>query len=116
MAVVPNLSRQLVSSNVIFELLLVFRSLEGEPVRRRITNSVAENNVQSERDFVDEVVHVSFQTAVVVTAKDQTSFVVDPHPARKVDRRHACEMTLSVDMTRGVLDQPQQINEQPTSE
>ena len=89
MAVVPNLGRQLVSPNEILELLLVLCSLEEEPVRRRITNSVAENYVESEGDFVDEVVHVTFQTAVVVAAKHQPSLVVDKDPARKMNRRHA---------------------------
>ena len=116
MAVVPNLSRQLVSSNEILKLLFVLCSLKKKPVCYRITNSVAENDVQSKGDFIDEVVHVSFQTAVVVAAKDESSFVIDKDPACKMNGRHACEMTARVDVTRGVLDEPQQIHEQPAAE
>ena len=107
MAVVPDLSRQLVSSNELLELLLVLCALKKKPICCRITNSVAENDVQSKGDFVDEVVHVSFQTAVVVAAKDESSFVIDKDPACKMNRGHACEVTARVDVTRGVLDEPQ---------
>src|SRR5690349_4451671 len=103
------------SSNVVFEPLLVFSSLKEKPICCWITDPVAEHDVQSEGDFVDEVVHVSFETAVVVAAKDQPSFLVDPDPTRKMNRRYACEMTSRVDVTRGVLDQPQEIRKQPAA-
>ena len=103
------------SSNEVLESLLVFRALEKQPVRFRISNSVAKNYIQAKRDFVYEVVHVTFQTAVVVAAKHEALFVVDEDPAREMDRRHAGEVTSCVDVSRGVLDQPEQHDESPAA-
>src|SRR5690348_4985239 len=116
MTVVPNLCRQLVTSNEILELLLVLRALKKQPVSCRITNPVAEHDVQPKRNLVDEVVHVAFKTAIVITAKDESLPVVDEHPARKVDRRHTREMTTRVDVSRRVFNQPKQRHERPTPE
>ena len=114
--VVPNLRRQLVSSNEILEFLLVLRALEEQPIGCRITNPVAEHDVQPKRDLVDEVVHVTFQTAVVVAAKHKSLLVVDVNPAREMYRRHAREISSRVDVTRGVLNEPQEGYERPAPE
>src|SRR5690242_10966666 len=114
MTVVPDLRGQLVTANEILKLLLVLRALEKQPVRRRITNPVTENHVQSKRDFVDEVVHVTFQAAIIITAKHEALLVIDKYPAREMNRRHAREMSARVDVSCRVLDKPQQDHECPT--
>ena len=116
MAVVPNLGRQFVPSNEILKLLLVLRALEEQPVCSRISDSITEHDVQPKRDFVDEVVHVTFQATVVITAKHQTPLAIDEDPTREMNRRHASEMTARVDVSRRVLHQPQESHERPAPE
>ncbi len=40
---------------------------------------------QSEEDFVDEVIHVAFKTAIVIAGKDDSLSAIEKDPARKLN-------------------------------
>src|SRR5712672_1996937 len=85
MRVVPDLRRQLVPSKNVFELLLVLRAIQKQPSRSGITDAIAKHHVEPESHLVDEIVHVAFQAAIVVTGKQQPLLVIEKYPARKMD-------------------------------
>ena len=103
MRVVPDLGRQLVTADVAFELLLVVRAVEDQIVRARIADAVAENEIETEPHLVDEVIHIAFQTAVVIAGEVEALSVVDEHPSREMDRAHAGEAAARVEVPRAPL-------------
>ena len=67
------------------EGLFVFRAVGDEPVSPWIANAIAEDDIQSEGDFVDEVIHVAFEASIVVTHEEDSLFPVEEEPARELN-------------------------------
>src|SRR6185503_19240103 len=86
---VPDVRGHLVATQVLLEFALVTASVQKEPVRPGVSDAVAEDDVEPEADFVDEVVHVALETAVIVAEKYDPLAVVEKHPAREMNRAHA---------------------------
>ena len=84
-------------------------------LRPRIAEAVAEDDVQSKADLVDEVVHVAFEAAIVVAGEQHAPLVVDEDPAREVNRGHACQPSAVEDVSRGVIDHPQDEGQHPAA-
>ena len=104
---VPDRRHDLMVAQVVLERCLVLRSPEDQPPGRRIAHPVAEDGVEAPRQPVDEVVHVALERAVVGTGENQPPAVVDGHPAREVDRAHACQVVAVVDVAIGVVETDQ---------
>ena len=73
----------------------------------RIADAVAEDEVEPEAGLVDEVVHVALEASVVVAHEGEPLFLVDPDPAREVNRSYARQPPARVDVLRGVVEDPQ---------
>src|SRR5690349_2739647 len=113
MSVVPDLGRYLMTAQNVLERLLVLGPALQQPVGPRISNAIAENQIESKRNFVDEVVHVGLEAAIVVAAEHQSTLIVDEHPPRKMYRANACQPAVIVDMSCGVVDDPKQEAQEP---
>src|SRR3954468_8067225 len=82
---VPARRGQLMHQVEALENLLVQRAVEHQPVRLRIIDAVAECDVESPGDLVDEIVHVIFEAAIVVAGEDDAPLVVKKDPATEMD-------------------------------
>src|SRR5258708_30765081 len=63
---VPDLRRYLVAAIGVLESQLVLGAVLDQPVGARIAATVAEDDVQSPSDLVDEIVHIGLMAAVIV--------------------------------------------------
>jgi len=72
----------------VFEFLFVRGAAGKQPARPRISDAVREHYIQAEGDLVDEVVHVAFQAAIVVTGKQDTLLAIQKHPPGKMNSAH----------------------------
>src|SRR6266545_2930837 len=92
-----------------FESLFIVGAVQNEPVGLRVIDAIAEGRVQSPGNLVDEVIHIAFEAAIVVTAEDDTAFVVEEQPAGEMDGLHAQQIGVIEDVageeTRAVQDQ-----------
>src|SRR5205085_7377832 len=100
---VPNLTGQRVAAQKIFIFLFILAAVEDEPVRARITDSVAEDGVQTEARLVNEIVHVTFDSAIVVAEKNHPLFAIEIDPAREMNRANASEPAGPGNMPRGPI-------------
>jgi hypothetical protein len=64
---------------------LVDATIPHEPIRFGVTNPIAKGGVESKACFVDEVIHVALDAAVIVAAKDHTLSPSNKDPPRKVN-------------------------------
>ena len=99
------------ATQIAFETLLVARALHHQPVSVGIAHAVTENEIQPPAHFVDEVVHVGFQAAVIVAGEDETRAVIEECPSRKVNGLHAGEMTAGVYVATGIVEPEQQYDD-----
>src|SRR5580698_396098 len=58
--VVPDLRRHLVPAKILLEMLFILCTIQHKPIRSRIADPVAEDDIQSKSDLVDKVIHVAF--------------------------------------------------------
>src|SRR5579883_1854887 len=107
---------QLMPPDKILELLLIFRAVEHQPVCRRISDAIAEDHIQPERNFVDEVVHIAVQAAVVVACEKEPLLVIEKYPVRKMNCRYAGQSAAIEDVPRCVVDKPENIYQCPAPE
>ena len=89
---------------------------EDQPIRPWIAHSITEDEVQPPRDFVDEIVHVTFQTAVVVACEEEALFVVEKHPTRKMNRADSGEMPTVENMPGSVIQESNEESHRPAPE
>src|SRR5215467_3243516 len=75
-----------------------------EPIRSWITNAIAKGRVQPKTCFVNKVVHITLDAAVVVAAKDHSLPASYKDPSREVNRAYATEPAGARDMPRAVVD------------
>src|SRR5580658_7723682 len=97
MCVVPHLSDQFMPPQKVLEELLILRAFRYQPVGPWVADPVAEHGIQSKAGFVDEIVHVAFEAAIVVTCEQKPGTAVKVDPAGKMDRVYARETPLGVD-------------------
>jgi hypothetical protein len=64
---------------------LIDATIAHQPIRSGITDPIAKGRVQPKACFVDEVIHVALDAAVVVTAKNHSLPASNKHPAREVN-------------------------------
>jgi len=83
-----------------------------EPPGARITDEVAEDDIEAPPDLVDEIVHIGLMAAVVVAGEEATPLAVEQDPAREVDRLDAREVAAIVDMPRTVTGEPENRRQQ----
>ena len=91
------------------------RAIEDEPVGFGVAEAVAEDDVESPEDLVDEVAVVHFEAAIVVAGEVDTR-LVDEDPAREQDGLYATQEAVGEDVTRGVLDREEDEDDCPASE
>src|SRR5205085_1175139 len=102
--VVPDLGRQLMPPDIVFEFLLVLRAIRHQPACGGVSDAVTENHVQSEEYFVDEIVHITVQAAIVVTGKVDALLIVQKEPLGKVNGAHASQPAPGEYMPGGPVD------------
>lgn len=73
------------AAKVVLESLLVSSAVKDEPPCSGIADTVAEDNIQSEEDFVDEVIHVAFKTAIIIAGEDDPLPAIEKNPARELN-------------------------------
>jgi hypothetical protein len=83
---------------------LVDATIPYEPIRSWITDPVAKGSIQPKACFVDEVIHVALDAAVVVAAKDHSLPASHKDPPREVNRAYPAEPTGTGDVARAVID------------
>src|SRR6476646_2878204 len=83
---------------------LVDTTIAYEPICSWITDSIAKGSVQPKACFVDEVVHVALDAAVVVAAKNHSLPASHKHPPREVNRAYSTEPAGAGDMACAVVD------------
>src|SRR5437879_6559689 len=93
---------------VVFELLFVRRATFDEPICPGIAHAIAEQQVQAPADFVDEVVHVAFQRAVVIAGEKHLLSRIDEDPAGEMNRLYPGEVAAVVEVPPAVIDHGQQ--------
>ena len=72
----------------------------------RVSDAVAEYEIQSPSDLVDEVVHIGFEAAVVIAGEQNALLAVQKCPAREMDGLNSPEPAAVVDVARAIVDQP----------
>src|SRR5437660_697055 len=90
-------------TNIILESLLIFRAAKNQPVGLRVANSVTEHGIQSPGNFVDEIIHVAFQAAIVVAGEDHAPLFIDNDPTGKVDGLYPGKIFLVENVTGAVI-------------
>src|SRR4029077_4020967 len=108
MSVVPNFRRQFVPADEMFKFLLVLGAIQDQPITTGITYAVAENEIQTPGDFVDKVVHVAFQAAVIVTREEESLLVIEKYPAREMNAFDASKKPSVENVPRAVVQNPNQ--------
>src|SRR6476661_190789 len=83
---------------------LVDTTIAYEPVCSWITDSIAKGGIQPKACFVDEVIHVALDAAVVVAAKNHSLPASHKHPPREMNRAYSTEPARPGDMPRAVVD------------
>src|SRR5207244_9168135 len=91
---IPDLRWYLMYTQVVLKSLLIFRAAENQPAGLREANSVTEEGVQSPGNFVDEIIHVAFQAAIVVAGEDHAPLFIDNDPPGEVDGLYPGEIFL----------------------
>src|SRR6187401_3536700 len=88
------------------EVLLIISFIDAtiahEPIRSWITDPIAKGSVQPKTCFVNKVIHVALDAAVVVTAKDHSLPAGNKHPSREVNRAYSTESAGAGDVARAV--------------
>src|SRR6476620_7130255 len=92
------------TAEVFLILSLVDATIPHEPIRSWITDPIAKGSIQPKACFVDEVIHVTLDAAVVVTAKNHSLPASHKHPPREVNRAYSTEPAGAGDMPRAVVD------------
>jgi hypothetical protein len=64
---------------------LVDATIPHEPIRSWVTDPIAKGSIQPKACFVDEVIHVALDAAVVVAAKNHSLPASNKHPPREVN-------------------------------
>jgi hypothetical protein len=64
---------------------LVDATISHEPIRFGVTDPIAKGSIQPKTCFVDKVIHVTLDAAVVVAAKDHSLLASYKHPPREVN-------------------------------
>jgi hypothetical protein len=64
---------------------LVYATIAHEPIRSWITDPIAKGSIQPKACFVNEVIHVALDAAVVVAKKDHSLPASHKHPPREVN-------------------------------
>src|SRR5438874_7585851 len=82
---VPDLCWYLVTTIIVLETLLVSGTIQNQPPGPRIVNHVTERYIQYPGNFVDKIVHVAFQAAVVVAREDHASLFIDDDQMAELD-------------------------------
>src|SRR5215510_8661644 len=92
------------TSQVLLEFPLIATPVEDQPARSRITKTVAEDDIEAKANFVDEVVHVTLEAAVVVTGEENPVPAGDEHPSCEVDGTDTGQPPVGVNVSCGVVD------------
>src|ERR1700683_3873838 len=85
-------------------LPLVAASIQDEPVGGGIADAVAERSVQSKARFINKIVHITFDAAVVVAAKNHPLSPVEKNPACEVDGANSTKPSGTHDVPRRIID------------
>jgi hypothetical protein len=64
---------------------LVDATIPHEPIRSWVTDPIAKGSIQPKACFIDEVIHVALDAAVVVAAKNHSLPASNKHPPCKVN-------------------------------
>jgi hypothetical protein len=89
---------------ILLILSLIDATVPHEPIRSWITDPIAKGRVQPKTCFVNEIIHVTLDAAVVVAAKDHPLPAGDKDPSREVNRAYPAEPARARDMSRAVVD------------
>src|SRR4249920_880636 len=95
------------TAQILLEFAFVVAAVENQPASPRVADAVAEDDVESEANPVDEVVHVALETAVVVAREQNSLRAVEKRPSREVDGTHARKPAARVNVPGGVIDRQQ---------
>ena len=90
-------------TQVILKSLLIFRAAENQPAGPRKANAVTEHGIQSPGNFVDEIIHVAFQAAIVVAGEDHAPLFIDNDPPGEVDGLYPGEIFLVENVASAVI-------------
>jgi hypothetical protein len=93
-----------VTPEVFLIVSLVDATIAHEPIRSWITDPIAKGRVQPKTCFVNEVIHVALDTAVVVAAKNHSLPASNKDPPCEVNRAYPTEPARARNMARAVVD------------
>src|SRR5215813_1480832 len=91
----------------ILVLLLPLGAIQDQPVGGGISHAVAEYQIQSPSNLINEVVHVALETAIVIAGEDHPFLVVDEDPARSMYGGDPGKIAPDIDVARGPLHYPE---------
>jgi hypothetical protein len=78
-------------------------SIQDEPIGSWIADAVAESGIETEAGFVDKVIHVALDAAVVVAEKNHPLSPGHKYPAREVNRAYPTQAAAPDDMPRTII-------------
>src|ERR1700719_3402571 len=104
------------ASLVELERQLAARAAGDEPGGARPAEPIAEHDVQTPGDSVDEVIHVGLMSAVVIAGEHDPGLAIEEHPAREVNRLHARQIAAGEDMAAAELNGHEHEGQQPAAE
>src|SRR5207302_10643441 len=90
-------------TQVVLKSLLIFRATENQPAGLREANAITEDGIQSPGNFIDEIIHVAFQAAIVVAGEDHAPLFIDNNPTGKMDGLYPGEIFLVENVTCAVM-------------
>src|SRR5256886_15280730 len=90
-------------TQVVLKSLLIFRATENQPAGLREANAVTEHGIQSPGNFIDEIIHVAFQAAIVVAGEDHAPLFIDNNPTGKMDGLYPGEIFLVENVTSAII-------------
>src|SRR5260370_4160403 len=90
-------------TQVVLKSLLIFRAAKNQTAGLREANSVTEHSIQSPGNFIDEIIHVAFQAAIVVAGEEHAPLFIDNDPTGEVDGLYPGEIFLVENVTGAVV-------------
>src|SRR5207245_8489760 len=100
---IPGLRWYLMYTQVVLKSLLIFRAAKNQSAGLREANSVTEHGIQSPGNFIDEIIHVAFQAAIVVAGEEHAPLFIDNNPTGEMDGLYPGEIFLVENVTCAVM-------------
>src|SRR5208282_2265870 len=92
---------------IVLELELPLRTAAQQIRRSRVADAIREDEVQPISHFIDEVVHVAVEAAVVIAGEEQAPLAVEEYPTCEVDGADTRQPTALIEQVYAELEHPE---------